>query len=129
MAVKDKKYYLLGEVLTVASNKQLSATGSGAIASSLAPGVGFRLNGVQLHFDSAQTQDTLTITCNAGRGAPYDTLLYSRSMVSGAITDLVIPFGVGYEFAANDVIDVAYTGTDGDGYGLTFNFQVLPVTG
>lgn len=102
-------------------------TGTGAIAAALAPKTPFQLESVLVHFASAQTQDTITITVDAGRAATvYDTLLYSRATAIGSVTDLVIPFGAAYKFMEDDEIDVAYTGTDGDVYGLTYCWKVLP---
>ena len=101
-------------------------TGTGAIAGALSPKTPFQLESIMAHFASAQTQDTLTITCDAGRVATvYDTLLFSRAGSTG-FTDLVIEFGEAYKFLEDDEIDVTYTGTDGDVYGLTYCFKVLP---
>jgi len=100
-------------------------TGTGAIAKTLAPGAAFRLLGVRCHFASAQTQDTFTITNDNGSvAAVYDDLLYSVAGSTG-VTDVIQTFGVGFEFYADDEIDVAYTGTDGDVYGLTFIYELI----
>lgn len=101
-------------------------TGTGAIAMAVKPGGAFRLLGVQIHFDSAQTQDTLTITIDGGTTADvYDTLLYSRATGTGSVTDLNIPFGKGYEYEATDEIDIVYTGTDNDVYGVIVTYELL----
>lgn len=102
-------------------------TGTGAIAAALAPKTPFQLESIMVHFASAQTQDTLTVTVDAGRAATvYDSLLYSRATATGSVTDLVIPFGRAYRFKQDDEIDVAYAGNDGDVYGLTYCWKVLP---
>lgn len=101
-------------------------TGTGAIGMVVVPGGAFRLLSAHIHFDSAQTQDTLTITSDGGTvPAVYDTILYTRAMGTGSVIDLVIPFGVGYEFDAKDEIDIVYTGTDNDVYGVIVTYELL----
>ena len=100
-------------------------TGTGAISAALKPKTPFQLLSVMIHFASAQTQDTITVTCDAGKTATvYDTLLVSEA--ASGITDLVRTFGEGFEFAEDDEIDVAHAGNDGDVYGLTYAFKALP---
>ena len=97
---------------------------SGAIDETLAPKTPFRLLSVKLHLNAAGTQQTFTLTCDAGRAANvYDTLLYTKDMAG--IQDIVVPFGVGYEFLATDEIDPLWTNTDAKTYGLTYSYQTV----
>ncbi len=98
---------------------------SGAIntTETLSPKTPFRLLDVKLHLNSVATQETFTLTCNAGRSSAYDTLLYSKAM--SGVTDIIVPFGVGYDFYDNDVIDPAWTNTDSKTYGITYSYQTV----
>ena len=100
-------------------------TGTGAIAMEVKPGGAFRLLGAQIHFDSAQTQDTFTITIDSAVNVGYDNLLYTRATGTGSVTDLNVPFGKGYEFDAAEVVDIAYDGTDADVYGVILTYELL----
>ena len=102
------------------------ATGSGAISVSVAPGAIFRLLRVELKLASASTDsETFTVTMNAGDSAEYDVVLHSENLTTGSITSLVVPFGVGYEFEADDSIDLAYTNTSALTYGLRVAYELL----
>ena len=101
------------------------ATGSTTIAKTLAPAVKFRLLRVEMHLGGAPTQETFTIKLDAGDGAAYDVVLYSRDMSVGAPEDLVIPFGEGYEFEADDEIDLAWANTDGETYGVRIAYELV----
>lgn len=101
------------------------ATGSGAIALATAPAAIFRLLRVELHLDAAPTQETFTVTLDAGDGAAYDVVLYSENMATDTPTDIIIPFGDGYEFEADDEIDLAWTNTDGKTYGVRVVYELL----
>ena len=90
-------------------------TGAGAIAEALAPGVKFRLLRVEAHWSAAPSDsEDFTVTLDAGDGATYDVPLFTRDPSVGSATDLVIPFGIGYEFEKDDEIDIAYTNTGTD---------------
>jgi len=102
------------------------ATGAAAIAETLAPDALFRLQRIELHFNSAPTtSQDFTITLDAGDGDAYDVVLYKRDLSVGSVADLVVPFGEGYEFEADDEIDVAYTNTDGRTYGLRYVYELI----
>lgn len=99
-------------------------TGASAIAEALAPGVKFRLLRIELNLSAAATQDTLTVTLDAGNGTAYDTILFSRAMGTGSVQDLVIPFGEKYVFEADDEIDIAWTNTDARTYGGRYVYEL-----
>lgn len=100
------------------------STGFSAIATALSPKTPFELIGVYVHLNAAATQQTLTVTVDAGRGTAYDTLLLSQAM-SGE-TDVVFSEGDNtYKFHETDEIDCAWTNTDGKTYGLTYVWRAL----
>lgn len=97
-----------------------NATGTGAIATSYAPAVAFWLDAITLHLDAAPiTSEAFSITLNANDGAAYDAVLYSLDLSLSGITDLVYTPDDGPLLCeSGDAIDVAYTNTDGNTYGL-----------
>jgi len=105
-------------------------TGSGAIAADTAriqPGVKFRLLAVRLHMSAAPTtSQNFTVTLDAGDGSAYDTVIYTRDLSVGSVTDLVIPFGGDeYIYEKDDEIDCAYTNTDVGTYGLAIVYELV----
>ena len=105
----------------------VAATGSAAIAETLAPKLKFRLIRVELHLDSApaSTAENFTVTLDAERGAAYDVLLFSQDLYTDAVQDLVVEFGKGYEFEANDEIDIAWTNTPTETYGMRIVYELI----
>ena len=105
------------------------ATGNAAIALSLVlPGT-CKLIQVRCHFSAAPVSaGSFTVTLNAGAGAAYDTLLYSRDPSVGSLTDLVIEFGDEHIYEANDEIDVVYANPDGRTYGVALVYELLRTT-
>ena len=97
-----------------------NATGAAAIATSYAPGVAFWLDNITCHFSATPTTaEDFTITLNANDGVLYDTLLDSVDPSVVAVQDLVYrPDDGPLLCEAGDAIDVAYTNTDGNTYGL-----------
>lgn len=115
-----------GRAVAVAFPLASIATGAAAIAKTLAPAEKFRLLRVELHFSAAPTtSENFTITLDAGDGSEYDVVLYKRDLSVGSVTDLVIPFGEGYEFENDDEIDIAYTNTDTGTYGLRIVYELI----
>jgi hypothetical protein len=86
-----------------------------AVAEALAPGVPFRLLRIEAHWSAAPSDaEAFTVTLDAGDGDTYDTLLDSVDPSVGSQTDLVFIYGEGYEYEADDEIDIAYTNTGVD---------------
>lgn len=104
-----------------------NATGAGAIALSSTMAAQFRLLSVTVHFDAAPTTpEDLTVTLNANDGAAYDTVLLRTDPSSGAVTDIVyLPEGQGMICEAGDEIDVAYTNTDANTYGVRIVVEAI----
>ena len=99
---------------------------TGAIALATNPSGIFRLLSATLTLSAAPTSsESLTITLDAGDGATYDTLLFTQDLLVGSIADLIVPFGEGYEFEADDDIDVAYTNDENNTYGVRVVYQLL----
>lgn len=102
------------------------ATGAAAIAKVVNPAAKFRLLAITLHLSTAPTtSQALTVTLDAGDGTAYDTILVSRDLSVGSVTDQVWVFGKGYEFEADDHIDIAYTNTDTRTYGLRVIYELI----
>ncbi|KKN74862.1 hypothetical protein LCGC14_0386110 [marine sediment metagenome] len=99
-------------------------TGSSAIAHALAPKTPFELLSVVLHLNAAATQETFTVTVDAGRAASvYDTLLYSKAMAG--VADIVREWTGGLALKEDDEVDSAWTNTDGKTYGLTVTYRTV----
>ena len=105
---------------------QVATATSAAIANTLAPGAAFRLLEVRLKINTAgTTSEAFTITMDAGDGAAYDALLLTQNTKVPAITDLVVPFGDGYEFEVDDELDAAWPNTENRTYGLTWVYEYV----
>jgi len=103
-----------------------TATGSSAIAKAVAPGALFRLLRVELHLSAAPTtSEDFTIDLDAGDGAAYDVNYVTEDLSVGSVTDRTWIFGEGYEFEADDEIDIAYTNTDTGTYGLRIVYELI----
>ena len=99
-------------------------TGNSALATALSPKTPFKLMSVELHVNTAGTQQTFTITKDAGRVATvYDALLLSQTMVG--TTDVIKTWDDGLPCMEQDEIDCAWTNTDTRTYGLTYCFKVV----
>lgn len=105
---------------------QSNATGAAAIALAVNPAAAFKLVSMSLHLSAAPTtSQSLTVTLDSGKGAAYDTVLYSRDLSVGSVTDLYVEFGDNYVYASDDHIDVAYTNTDTRTYGIIVRTEAV----
>ena len=94
------------------------ATGSSAIATTVAPGRPFQLEEVRIHLSAAGGAGNLTVTMDAGAGSAYDTVLQTQDMTS--VTDYVWkPTRPIVCTHASDEIDIAWANTNSKTYGLT----------
>jgi len=94
-------------------------TGTAAITSSAAIVKPTRLISVSCKFNAAPTtSENLTITANLASGAVYDVLLYSVDPSASSLTDLVWLPDEPMWFYDGDSIDIAYTNTDTEDYGI-----------
>jgi hypothetical protein len=96
-----------------------NATGSGALSTSTALSAAFRLTSVTVNFNAAPTtSENLTVTVNANDGAAYDTVLFSVDPSATSATDIVFIPDNDLVFESGDEIDVAFTNTDANTFGL-----------
>ncbi len=111
--------------------RRFSTATSGAIAAALTPKTPHRLLSVDLKISAAgTTSESFTVTKDATIGSAYDLLLYTVNTLTGSttgstITDLLVPFGGGYDFSAGDEIDVAWPNTENRTWGLTYRYQTV----
>ena len=93
------------------------ATGSAAVATTVAPGAAFRLEEVRIHLSAAGGAGNLTVTLDSGTAAAYDAVLLTQDMTS--VTDFVWKPTRPLEFtSASDEIDVAWANSNTRTYGL-----------
>jgi len=105
----------------MASVYKVNVTGAAAIAASLTvpASATYQLISVTMHADAAATtSENLTITLNANAGAAYDTLLYSLDLSAASTVDLVWYPDEPLLLEGGDAVDVAFTNTDTDTYGV-----------
>lgn len=108
----------------MSSFRTTRATGSAAIALTVAPGVPWQLWEIRLHMDAGGAAGNLTITMDAGAGAAYDTLIYTKAM--GGIADVVYAFNPPRTFNhASDELDIAYANGGSATYGIEVIFRPL----
>lgn len=129
-----ESFNVTNRTLNVGTNSVISkqyATGTVALANTLAPGVKFRLISIDLKIGVAgTTSESFTIIKDAGDGTAYDVLEYSintltGSTTGGTVTALHVTFGEGYEYEADDELDAAWTNTEGRTYGLVWTYQAI----
>jgi len=105
---------------------QIKTATSAALANTLAPGLGFRLLRIELTINIAGTTDEdFTLDLDAGDGAAYDVNLLTQNTKVPAITSLIVPFGKGYEFEADDEIDAAWPNTENRTFGLRWVYELI----
>ena len=93
------------------------ASGSGTIASTLAPAINFVLVGVKLHLDAAGgASEDFTITVDSDTGTKYNVNLFTQAMLN-TIDILWVP-DRSVPFADGDELDFAYANSNGQNYGL-----------
>lgn len=99
------------------------ATGSGALAHTLAPNRTFRLLEVRIHLSDAATQETFTITLDSNEGTAYDLEFDSQPM--SGIADHVYRPAHPAIFMKGDELDFAWANTDARTFGLEIIYQEL----
>jgi hypothetical protein len=92
------------------------ATGSGAVALTLAPDIGWQLQEIRIHLNGAGGAGNLTITQDALAGAVYDTVLVTQDMT--AVVNLVYFPARPNQFVAGDAIVIAWPNAGGKTYGI-----------
>lgn len=98
------------------------ATGAAAMASSLTPTAPISLVSVKLHLSAAGgTAENFTITVNSVAAAAYDCLLFSQDM--NTATDVLWVPEQPIPVTNCDVLDFAYTNTNGRTWGLEVTYR------
>lgn len=100
------------------------ATGAGAIAVAVTPGVAFDLEQITLHLSAVggAAAGNLTVTCDSGTAAAYDVNLVTQDMV--AVQNLVYQPTRPLRFQDGDEIDIAWANPNSVTYGLTIVYSV-----
>lgn len=106
-----------------ARGKVLNATGAAALATTLAPGVRFRLHEVRIHLSEAGASGNFTATVDAAAGAAYDAVILTQDMTT--ITDLIWQSDRIMQFEAGDEINFAWANAGTKTYGLTIIYDLL----
>lgn len=124
------KHDNIGRTLHAGTIIHTPFTGSTAIDADTAriqPGAAFRLLRVEIHLDStpASQAEDFTITLDAGDGDDYDVNLFTQDLYTTAVQDLVVIFGKGWEYESDDEIDIAWTNTPGETYGLRIVYEFV----
>jgi len=97
-----------------------------AVAFTIAPKTPYKLLSMDVHASAVlDTGEALTITKDAGAGANFDTVIFSQDLFIGSVTSLHAVFGDGYEFPAEDELDVAQANGSSDSIGITVKYQTV----
>lgn len=99
------------------------ATGTGALALTVAPGYKWQLKEVRVHLSAAGGAGDLTITMDAGAGAAYDCVLLTQDMT--AKTDYFYHPDYPLVFDATDKVVIAWANTGGKTYGIEVIYSPL----
>jgi hypothetical protein len=101
-----------------------TATGTGNIAETLAPGVNWELREIRLHLSANGGANNFTATMDAGAGAAYDAVILTQDMTS--ISDLSETWEPEEKrFRSDDELDFAWTNANARTYGLEIIYKVL----
>ena len=112
----------------MASVFKVNVTSAVAIAASVTVPAGdtYQLVSVTMHADAAaSTSEDFTITLDAHAGAAYDTLLYSLDLSAASTVDLLWQPDEPLLLEGGDAIDVAFTNTDTDTYGVQITVRAV----
>ena len=99
------------------------ATGGVAIASTLAPGVGWQLESVRVHLSAVGGAGSMTAILDHGAGAAYDLVLLTQDMT--ALTDYIWTAERPLEFDADTELDFAYANANTRTYGLEVIWKAI----
>ena len=100
-----------------------TATGAVALATTVAPGVAWRLDSVRIHLSAAGAAGNLTATVDAAAGGEYDAVVWSQDMTS--VSDLVWFPERDLIFTATDELDFAWANASTRTYGLEVYYTKL----
>ena len=99
---------------------------TGALAFTLAPKTPYKLLSMDVHASAVlDTGEALTITKDAGVSSFFDTVIFSQDLFIGSVTSLHVVFGEGYDFPAEDELDLAQANGSNDDIGITVIYQTV----
>jgi hypothetical protein len=102
------------------------STTSAVLTGTLAPAEPFRLISMDVHTSAVLDMgEVLTVTKDAGKGEWHDTVIFSQDLFIGSITSLHVVFGEGYEFDADDRLDIAQANGSADDIGIDITYELL----
>lgn len=97
-----------------------------ALDASLAPKTPFRLLSMSAHVSATpNATENLTLSVNANRSDVHDTNLVTEDLSVGSRTSLFVPFGEGYEFLADDELDLDQLNSTDKNWGVTLTYQTV----
>lgn len=99
------------------------ATGSAAIAATLAPGRAFQLTEIRVHLSAAGVAGNLTVNMDSAGGTAYDTNLLTQDM--STVVNLVWQPDKPMYFENGDEVDVIWANASARTYGVEFKYSPL----
>lgn len=115
----------MGEIFENVDVKSTQGTGTGAIATTHTATEDERLYSITCKFSSAPTtSENLTATWNKVAGAAYDVVILSTDPSASSATSVVYIPDESLLLRSGDAIDVAFTNTDGNTYGVEISTKV-----
>ena len=97
-----------------------------AVAFATNPSGLYRLLRVEAEMSSAATAaENFTITIDAGDGGAYDSLVFSVAASTLSTPNVVQTFGKGYEYEADDDVDVAFTNSEANTVSVRVVYELL----
>lgn len=111
------------------SIRKMRAASNGVIATSLEVPVGYtyRLISVSCVFAIAPTtSESFTLELDAIGGSQYDVQLHSFNPATSATTDIFWQPAEELFLIGGDVIDAAFTGTDGYNWAIEWTVKAVP---
>lgn len=97
------------------------ATGSAALAQTFTPTNQAYLTNVRLHLSAAATQESFSVYIDSAKGAAYDTVLYTVSLVG--VTDVSWAPSGRVLINAGDSVKLAWTNTDTRTWGTEIGYE------
>ena len=96
------------------------------LALTIAPKTPFRLLTLDAHASAVlDTGEVLTITKDAGLGTSFDGVILSDDLFIGSRTSEFYIFGEGYDFEAEDELDIAQANGSSDTIGAIVRYQTV----
>lgn len=103
-----------------------STSSTGPIAMAVAPAALFRLLKIEIAYSSApSSSESLTVINDAGDGPLYDVTIVSDDPSVSSATSYIETFGKGFEYEADDVIDIAYANTDNNDVNVRLSYELI----